>query len=436
MSSVIIASVPVHGHVAPLLPIARALVERGDDVRFLTGSRFADAVEATGARHVALRDDADFDDRIVTSLFPERERLSPVKAIPFDIEHIFIRPGLTQHAALRALLDEHPADAVVCDPLFVGAAVLAEQPASARPPVVVAGVVPLSYPGPGLAPYGLGLAPLAGPAGAVRNAVLRAATRSLFRGVDSAGREVTRRAVGREPSSSIMTWLPRADAIAQLTVREFEYPRPHAPESLVFTGPVATSDVSRHELPRWWPQLEHARRVVHVTQGTIANDDLGELVRPTIDAFAGSDTFVAVATGGVPVASLGTLPANVGAAEFLPYDLLLPRTDVFVTNGGYGGTQFALRHGVPIVVAPGKEDKTEVAARVAWSGVGVNLRRMTPRPGEIRSAVERVLGDPRHRRAAGRIAAAMAQAPGTAGVTAVIDDAIARHARAGAVPAA
>ena len=39
-------------------------------------------------------------------------------------------------------------------------------------------------------------------------------------------------------------------------------------------------------------------------------------------------------------------------------------------------------------------------------GVGVNLRRMTPRPGEIRSAVERVLGDPRHRRAAGRIAAA------------------------------
>ena len=49
---------------------------------------------------------------------------------------------------------------------------------------------------------------------------------------------------------------------------------------------------------------------------------------------------------------------------------LLPKTDVFLTNGGYGGVQLALRHGLPIVVTGGQEDKPEVAARVAWAGVG------------------------------------------------------------------
>ena len=44
--------------------------------------------------------------------------------------------------------------------------------------------------------------------------------------------------------------------------------------------------------------------------------------------------------------------------------MLLPRTDVLVTNGGYGGVQQALAHGVPLVVAGRTEDKVEVAARV------------------------------------------------------------------------
>ena len=72
MTSIIFASVPIHGHVTPLLPLAAELVARGDRVRFLTGSRFAAVVAATGAEHVSLPDEADFDDRFVTAQFPER----------------------------------------------------------------------------------------------------------------------------------------------------------------------------------------------------------------------------------------------------------------------------------------------------------------------------------------------------------------------------
>lgn len=115
-----------------------------------------------------------------------------------------------------------------------------------------------------------------------------------------------------------------------------------------------------------------------MTQGTIANSDFGQVVLPTITALAASDALVVVSTGGRPADTLPSdLPDNVRVGEYLPYDRLLPLVDVIVTNGGYGGVQQALAHGVPIVVAGQTEDKVEVSARVGWSGAGVNLRAST-----------------------------------------------------------
>ncbi|UJP11338.1 glycosyltransferase [Microbacterium sp. KUDC0406] len=432
MASLLFASVPVHGHLTPLLPLARALVERGDHVRFLTGARFRDVVAAAGAEHVPLPADADFDDRRIGDRFPGREGLSPVKAIAHDIEHVFVRPGASQFAAIQHLLEDEPADAIVVDPTFAAGALLVELPPAERPPVIVGGALPLNLPEPGLAPFGLGLPPRHGVSGAIRNHALHALTDRLFAPVNAAGREIGRRALGAEPRFPVMDWMRHADAIAQLAVESFEYPRPATDARVVFIGPASVSDARVHSRPEWWPDLDGARPVIHVTQGTLANDDLGDLVLPTIEAFADSDALVVVATGGVPVSSLGALPENVRVAEFLPYDELLPLTTVMISNGGYGGAQFALRHGVPLVVAPGQEDKIEVAARVAWSGAGVNLRRQRPAPAQLRRAVDRVLQDPSYRRAAERIGADIAAAPGASGFAALVDILIAERTLAGA----
>lgn len=40
------------------------------------------------------------------------------------------------------------------------------------------------------------------------------------------------------------------------------------------------------------------RPVVHVTQGTIANKDFGQLIAPTLRALADEDVLVVVSTGG------------------------------------------------------------------------------------------------------------------------------------------
>ena len=147
---------------------------------------------------------------------------------------------------------------------------------------------------------------------------------------------------------------------------------------------------------------------------------------PTIRGLADRDVLVVATTGGRDTAWIeAQLPENARVAEFLPYDALFEKVDVFVTNGGYGGVHYALAHGVPIVVAGMTEDKAEVSARVEWSGIGMNLRTNTPTPAKVAAAVDRVLAD-RPTRPRARLAAEIAAAPGAAGILPLIE----RHATA------
>ncbi|MEV4571540.1 hypothetical protein AB0K12_48005 [Nonomuraea sp. NPDC049419] len=64
-----------------------------------------------------------------------------------------------------------------------------------------------------------------------------------------------------------------------------------------------------------WPQ----RRVVALTQGTVANHDLTDLVQPTLDALAGEDVLVVAGLGGREIAP-GDLrvPSNARVESFTP----------------------------------------------------------------------------------------------------------------------
>ena len=166
---------------------------------------------------------------------------------------------------------------------------------------------------------------------------------------------------------------------------------------------------SAFEQPAWWDELASGRPVVHVTQGTLDNADLGRLLLVTTRALAGDDVLVVATTGGPDPAPLRRgLPANVPLERFVPHDVLLPHVDVMVTNGGYGGVQQALAHGVPLVVAGDSEDKPEVAARVQWTGAGINLHTGRPSPAMVAHAVRRVLGRDSYRQRAEALQAEIA----------------------------
>jgi MGT family glycosyltransferase len=425
MSSIIIASVPIHGHVTPLLAIAAQLVDRGDDVRFITGRHFADRVRATGASFIPLLPEADYDVQTLLDGLPERAKLKGATAIAFDIDHIFARPARAQYETVIAAIDAHPADALLADPVFAGAAFMLEHPRATRPAVVMCGVLPLSIVSHDTAPFGMGLRP-ARVFNRQRNAALAALNRRVMRQPIQTTNDLHREVHGTDLPFALQDWSRHAEAIVQLSVAAFEYPLSDAPPQLHFAGPLSATG-SQAPLPEWWSDLDGSRPVVHVTQGTVANLDYEELIAPTLRALAGEDVLVVLATGGRPLDTLPPLPANARAATFLPYDHLLPRTSVFVTNGGYGGVQYALRYGVPIVATGGKEDKPEVGARIAWSGVGRRIRTDHPTPRALRRAVRTVLEDPRYRQASQRIAADMANAPGFSGLADVVDRVIAEN---------
>ena len=91
------------------------------------------------------------------------------------------------------------------------------------------------------------------------------------------------------------------------------------------------------------------------------------------------------------------MPSNARVESFVPFDRLLPKVDVFVTNGGYGAVHQALSLGVPIVIAGETEDKALISARVAWSGAGISLGTQDPTQEQIGEAVRTVLTDRRYR---------------------------------------
>jgi UDP:flavonoid glycosyltransferase YjiC (YdhE family) len=426
MSSIIIAAVPIHGHVTPLLMVARHFAERGDRVRFITGSRFARTIQATGAEHLPLPAEADFDDRQDwNDTFPERAALRGTKAIVHDIEHIFLRPGLAQHDLVMASHAAEPADVVLTDPALLGGAFLLGHPPGTRPPIVTCGICPLPISSRDTAPFGMGLTPLRGPLGRLRNTALALITdKVVFPPVERIAEQIFHQLHGRSIPFAVLDWPRHADAIVQFTTPEFEYPRSDAPATLHFAGPISASG-SQAPLPPWWHELDGTRPVVHLTQGTLANRDYGQLIRPALEGLADEDVLIAVATGGRPVETLPPLPPNARAAEFLPYDDLLPKTDVYVTNGGYGGVQYALRYGVPIVAAGSHEDKPEVNARIAWAGVGRRIRTETPTPAAVRRAVRSVLTERRYRDAARQMAEQMAATRGVHRLAEIVDKLIA-----------
>jgi UDP:flavonoid glycosyltransferase YjiC (YdhE family) len=286
MASIVLVSIPAQGHVAPLLAIARGFVERGDDVRFITGARFAEKIAATGASHIPLPPEIDYDETLFDR-YPERAKLKGLKAAAFDVEHVFAHPARAQYEIVMAAHTAQPADVVLAEPLFTGATILLGHPRTVRPPVVMCGVVPLPIGSVDIAPFGLGLPP-ARWGNRQRNALLASITRRMLARANSIIDGQYHQVHGKHLPCSLVDWGTQADAIVQFTVPAFEYPRSDAPATLHFAGPLGAAG-SQAALPDWWSDLDSTRPVVHVTQGTVANFDYRQAIAPTLEALADED---------------------------------------------------------------------------------------------------------------------------------------------------
>ncbi len=394
MAKIIIAAPPITGELSPLLQLARGLAARGHRITVVTGSRFRADVENAGLAFTPVTGLADFDDRAIGD-DPERAKLAPgPEMLNHDWLHAFVNPMPDQHAVLQGLLEQDPDQYLICNALWLGALPVALGAPGLRPRRWVAvSAVPLALSSEDTTFFG----PVPFGPGEDRRAANRAANAEFALMMQPTQDRLDELLKSFGTTETFPTFVDAVitlpDAAAVLTVPGFEFDRGDAPDSLHLVGILPAVSAANWEPPAWWSELDGSRPVVVVTQGTLANRDLSELVEPALTGLADLDVTVVAALGREVEALSIPIPANARVAAFIPFDALLPKADVFVTNGGFGGTQQAIAAGVPVVVAGVTEDKPATAARVAYREVGVNLETARPTPEAVAVAVESVLKD-------------------------------------------
>jgi len=397
---ILVASTPATGHLNPLLAIGHILIAEGHDVGFLSGSVLRDRIEGIGAKFHAFPAGADMDLRSFDSVFPELTTMAPGPDwLRTVMERVFVDAVPAQHQGLQQVLQSFPADVIIADDMLFGVLPMLLGPRSKRPPIVLCGTSFLHWCRDDGAPHFIGLPPASTQAQRDEYAAIyQQHDRLIYQPVaDRLNRSLEQMGVESLSMTLFDSVVRLADAYMQLTVPSFEFPR-EFPDSVHFVGtpPIIPNQAP---LPSWAHELDGSRKVVLVTQGTVANHNFDLLVAPTLRALANEPDVLVVATaGGRPIDAIpGPIPGNARLARYLPFEWVLPKADVFVTNGGYGSVNQAMSFGIPLVTAGLTEDKADVNARVAWSGVGINLATNEPTPQALHAAVRAVLGTPNYR---------------------------------------
>jgi MGT family glycosyltransferase len=115
-------------------------------------------------------------------------------------------------------------------------------------------------------------------------------------------------------------------------------------------------------------------------------------------------------------------PDNFIIRPYVPQLALLPHVDAVVCHGGHNTTCEALAHGLPLVIAPIKDDQPIVADQVVAAGAGIRVKFGRVGPDELRAAVARVLTEPAFREAAQRVRASFAAAGGAATAASALEE--------------
>jgi UDP:flavonoid glycosyltransferase YjiC (YdhE family) len=350
-----------------------------------------------------------------------RTAASPMDQAIVYIKHVFADSIPDQYRGLQQTIAERDIDLVMTDVLFLGELPLLLSGES-RPPIIACGVIAPSWIDPAFSIF-------TGPDDTAEGRERNIADNERFlmlrapghRYIDAVLNRLGATISGGFNANSLYR-LP--DVFLQFGTEDFEYSMEDRPANLVYTGPIIHRE-SRAETPAWMAQLDRSLPVVLVTQGTLANFDFDQLVNPALLGLADEPVQVVVTAGGSKEGKILSTK-NAIIEPYVPYELILPMTSVFVTNGGYNGVQQALSYGVPIVCYGESEDKPLVSARVQWSGVGISLKAGTSMPEQIREAVRKILHDPSYIERARTLGAGIAKSNAVQTISQTVNATIAK----------
>ncbi|MFI1769421.1 glycosyltransferase [Streptomyces sp. NPDC020800] len=186
------------------------------------------------------------------------------------------------------------------------------------------------------------------------------------------------------------------------------------PGPMQFVGPALGERANIPDFAWDWVTQDDQRPLVLISLGT-ANPGVGAgFLNACLDAVRARSTRLrAVIADPGGVLGLPHAGADVLITPAVPQLALLAHTSMVVCHAGHNTVTEALWHGVPLIVAPIRDDQPVIASQVTAVGAGVRLRFGRARAPEVGMALDIVLNDDRYARAARRVSRSFHRAGGT-----------------------
>ena len=399
MSRFLIALAAGGGNIPPTLSVARALLDRGHEVRVITDPVLEPEVRTAGADFVSWSSAPHrFDLDPSSDLARDWEARTPMGSLARARDGYFCGPARGFADDVRAELKRRPVEVAAGEMLTFATMIGAR---GAGVPCAILSSTMVAHRGWGAPPFGPGVAPAAGLAGRIRDQLIHSMSDRMWNKGLSAINDA-RRAHGLAPLRHALDQMTDCDRVLMLSTRALQYPGFHPPEHVQVTG-------ARLEDPDWTEPAvlpPGDEPLVLVGLSSTFMDQAAAIGR------------IAQALGRLPVRGLITTgpaidpetipaPANVQVVRSAPHREILPHAAAMVTHAGHGSVVKALAAGVPMVMMPFGRDQVEIAARAAYAGAGVRIRPGAS-PARIARAVREVLDDSAFREAAARAARTIA----------------------------
>ncbi|MFJ2813840.1 glycosyltransferase [Streptomyces sp. NPDC087294] len=196
-------------------------------------------------------------------------------------------------------------------------------------------------------------------------------------------------------------------------------------ERVHLVGPAIAERPGDPDFP--WDALDASRDLVLVSLGT-ANTDAGarflhEAAR-ALDLLAGQVQGVVVDPGGL----LSDPPPGVLVRRSVPQLQLLGRARAVVSHGGHNTVCEALWNGLPLVIAPIRDDQPIIARQVADAGAGIRVRFGRVDAPKLAEALRTILDDRGgHRSAAEAVGRSLRAAGGRRAAADHLERLVAEH---------
>jgi MGT family glycosyltransferase len=367
---------PARGHLYPAVPIVSELAARGHDVSVGTLSSELGHLAQAGIEGWAI-------DPTIEQIQIEDWRERSVRRAGMSVLKTFTQRARSEAPDLERAIERLHPDFLLVDVNCWGAAAVAE--ASGLPWAMYSPYL-LPLPSRDAPPFGLGLRPLGGPIGTIRDALLG----RLLRGAFDRAAMPTINALRTEHRLSTLDGysdvLARPPLLLALTAEGFEYPRSDWPPNVRLVGPM---DWAPPQPPPAW-LAEMSDPLVLVTCSTERQRDK-RLLHVALEALPPAGISV-IGTSAAHDPANFTAPTGSRVARFVPHEAILERAACVVCHGGMGITQKALAAGVPVVAVPCGRDQLDTARRVelATAGARVSPRRLTPE--RLLAAVRAAIG--------------------------------------------